>query len=487
LNIIVSTFKPFFFSCHSTLERTAYANIAFKTILKPTKEYITSTMDDDHITIDKENNSSSLFNRRNTPSIIDSTTNISRPRHLRRDLEEEEKKEDISPTPNQEQQQQLGEDTKIEDVLLYPPKKNPESQQKEEESQKDNIDTANDSTVTMNDEKHADAGDIDTAATIAIPPRPPLDVANANTSSGGERVVPQQTLEDSHLEILFPTATPIAKQQPSTQVGEEVDYKNSKQEPEEGPPYPMTNATLADLAHQEIENWFGDGPDLSWTDEGENDESKEPSEMEIVIPATVMEEELIDEEMEEWEEDHGKPKQNIKDGGNEKNDNKDSKEDKDENTNDSDEEDGEQQQQQEKPSDKETSIKDGGNETNDNKDNKEDKNENKNDSDEEDDEQQQQQEKSNDKETSTKAATPPLTPGMTVTVTLEPVASPFVSPTLSPIEIKKKEPSKRNPPPLPSKLVPTISPTTEKPCHSLSAHTVAHFSCETGAPSIILY
>jgi len=76
---------------------------------------------------------------------------------------------------------------------------------------------------------------------------------------------------------------------------------------------------------------------------------------------------------------------------------------------------------------------------------------------------------------------------MTVTVTLEPVASPFVSPTLSPIEIKKKEPSKRNPPPLPSKLVPTISPTTEKPCHSLSAHTVAHFSCETGAPSIILY
>jgi hypothetical protein len=62
--------------------------------------------------------------------------------------------------------------------------------------------------------------------------------------------------------------------------------------------------TVTDLAHQEIGNWMDDGPDSNNTSTSYDDQ--EPSEMEIKVPMTEEEEEKIDEDIEEWEEEHGK-------------------------------------------------------------------------------------------------------------------------------------------------------------------------------------
>jgi hypothetical protein len=344
-----------------------------------------------------------------------------------RDLEE--KKEDSLPPQNEEQQQQqqpIGEGTKIEAP--------PNTQPKETEIQKEN--------ATMASAKNFTTNSTDNKTSIEIPPRPP---ANANNTSSAEA----QSLENSHLEVFFPTMTPIAKKPSSS---ETKDDNKSKEPVSKGPPYPVTNTTLTDLAHQEIENWFGDGPDLSWTDE-DNDElgskettknNDEPSEMDIIVPATEEEEELIDEKIEEWKEEHvNKPK----------------------------------------PNNNGTSVEE---------------------------DQQQQQEESNDKvnptPTNKVTTTPPPTPGMTSTP-LEPVAAPVVieptsilppssktmvpdvvvSPTPSPIVTKKTNIPTKTKPPLRT-LVPTMAPTTPvEPCHSLGMHTVAHFSCETGFPSMMVY
>jgi hypothetical protein len=366
--------------------------------------------------------------------MMDSMTNDRQRYAIRRDLEEE--KEDSSPPQTEEQQQPIEEGAKIEDILLYLSKTPPNTQRKESEIQKDN------STMASAENSTADATDTNgKTSSMEIPPRP---LANANnTSSAGA-----QNLEDSHLEVIFPTATPITKIPSSKEI---KDDNNNKEVEPKGPPYPVTNATLTDLAHQEIENWLGDGPDLSWTDE-DNDEfgskqiidNDEPSEMDIVVPATEEEEDLIDELIEDWEEEHGKPK----------------------------------------PNNNETSV--------------------------EEENQQQQQEESNDKgnptPTNNVKTTPPPTPGMTLSP-LEPVAAPVVieptsilppssltmapdvvvSPTPSPIVTKKTNiPTRTNP--TPRTLVPTMAPTTTvEPCHYLGMHTVAHFSCETGFPSIMVY
>lgn len=357
-------------------------------------------------------------------SMMESTTTNDRQRHtLRRDLIEEEK-EDSSPPQTEEQQQPiLEEGTKVEDILLSPPKTPPNTQPKEIEIQKDNAtmtsadnltenSTDNKTTsieisprppananVTMASAENPTANSTDNKTSIEIPPRPPT---NANSTSSAEA----QSLENSHLVVIFPTMTPIAKKPSSS---ETKDDNNNKEPVSKGPPHPVTNATLTDLAHQEIENWFGDGPDLSWTDEdddklGSKETTKnndEPSEM-------------------------------------------------------------------------------------------------------------QQQEESNDEvnptPTNKVTTTPSPTPVMTLKP-LEPVAAPVVieptsilppssktmvpdvvvSPTPSPIVTKKTNVPTRTKPP-PRTLVPTMAPTTPvELCHSLGMHTVAHFSCETGFPSIMVY
>ena len=91
-------------------------------------------------------------------------------------------------------------------------------------------------------------------------------------------------------------------------------------------PYPETNATITDLAKQELGNWMSGGPNASEGGEEQEDKSSQnegdnnaegnyadPSEMDIAVPETEEEEEEIDEEIEEWEEDHGKAKPDGKD------------------------------------------------------------------------------------------------------------------------------------------------------------------------------
>jgi len=79
---------------------------------------------------------------------------------------------------------------------------------------------------------------------------------------------------------------------------------------------PPHGNSFTDLAHQEIENWIDGEPKVSEQAQDESeietqpdtteDEDLEPSEMDIVVPETKEEEEKIDEEIEEWEEKHGK-------------------------------------------------------------------------------------------------------------------------------------------------------------------------------------
>lgn len=145
-------------------------------------------------------------------------------------------------------------------------------------------------------------------------------------------VEPKTTIEDSKIQVVFPTPTPM-----TTTMTMVPTPKASPIPPTVREFYPPSDATITDLAHQEIGNLMNGGPKASTTqtqdgatttttttpettesatsdtesgvdtlDDGGDD--LEPSEMEIEVPETKEEEEEINAEIEEWEEDHGKVK-----------------------------------------------------------------------------------------------------------------------------------------------------------------------------------
>eukprot|EP00533_Pseudo-nitzschia_delicatissima_P013990 CAMPEP_0197274596 /NCGR_PEP_ID=MMETSP1432-20130617/12897_1 /TAXON_ID=44447 /ORGANISM="Pseudo-nitzschia delicatissima, Strain UNC1205" /LENGTH=477 /DNA_ID=CAMNT_0042740409 /DNA_START=23 /DNA_END=1456 /DNA_ORIENTATION=- len=135
---------------------------------------------------------------------------------------------------------------------------------------------------------------------------------------------PDQTLQDSKIELAVPTEPPQATKAPApTEPPLPIEKK---------PPNPETDATITDLAKQEIGNWMDGGPKVPGETEqkGESDENTgdetadsdtdekkdsntEPSEMDIVVPNNEEEEEAINENIETWEEEHGKQKPDVED------------------------------------------------------------------------------------------------------------------------------------------------------------------------------
>lgn len=112
------------------------------------------------------------------------------------------------------------------------------------------------------------------------------------------------------------TLTDLAKQEVGNfmaggvQLAPEEGIPPPPEDHEEDSAYPpKEEPSITDLAHQELGNLAGDGEEPTAEEETTKDSDyDEPSEMGIVVPTTEEEEEEIDEEIEEWEEEHGKPK-----------------------------------------------------------------------------------------------------------------------------------------------------------------------------------
>ncbi len=185
------------------------------------------------------------------------------------------------------------------------------SEQKEKEVEDQNDEKPKEEEETDEADEVADLAKYssDSDSFSEIPPKPE------------DFVEPDQTLQDSKIEVTFPTEAPQATRAPPPM------------EPpppiEEEPSFPKNDATMTDLAKQELGNWMEGGPKASGNTEQEEEEETEtkaadenvdsgaieneddytePSEMEIIVPETEEEEEAIDNEIEEWEEEHGKEK-----------------------------------------------------------------------------------------------------------------------------------------------------------------------------------
>ena len=145
---------------------------------------------------------------------------------------------------------------------------------------------------------------------------PKLSLVAANNNIGEEIPPkpedfeePDKTIQDSQIEVDVPTAAPIATDPPAP-------VEPLPKTPAPTQPYPRPDASITDLAKQELGNLLTGGPKPPEGSDATNanddntagDNDQEPSEMDILVPETEAEEEEIDAEIEEWEEEHGKPK-----------------------------------------------------------------------------------------------------------------------------------------------------------------------------------
>jgi len=319
--------------------------------------------------------------------------------------------------------------TNLEDILLFPPKM--QSTSKEKTTIAATTKTKFKTNSSLND----------TVAKMVIPPRP------KDINGTGHHY---ETLMNSKSEASF-TPTKIASTQATkndhqSNTSSSSSSSNTTTTPSEPKepnslPYPITNATLTDLVHQEIENWFADGPDpkLSWSDtQNDGIYYNTEGEMGIVIPSNEAEEELIDEEIEEWEIDNIKSKD------------------------------------QEEDVDQATTNNASHTVVNDDDDN---------------------DEKSKDNTKTT------IDDDVSQKHKIQqegeaPIISPIVASSSRPtdhspttVDSTKEAPTAKRNPSLPPHITTSSSPTpiSLPPCHSLDAHTVSHFSCKLGVPSVLIY
>jgi hypothetical protein len=149
---------------------------------------------------------------------------------------------------------------------------------------------------------NSDPNNLPTMSPVSRPLYPPTDAQFTdlahqeinNWMSGGpkEKTSSEQQTQDTDNEDLASQTQGDKDEDETITVGKLMGDDKGEGEGE--------NA-FTDLAHQEIGSWMGGGP----KPKGSYDDL-EPSEMEIEVPMTEEEEEEIDEEIEDWEEEHGK-------------------------------------------------------------------------------------------------------------------------------------------------------------------------------------
>lgn len=295
---------------------------------------------------------------------------------------------------------------------------------------------------------------------MAIPPRPPNDFN-----------VTDMTLMDAHIAMYFPTASPVDDALKSAQEGEADLIEAQINDSDRNIPqfYRSSNTTFADFAHQEIKNIFGGGsePDLSWSDKNDDDiilfKDDQPSEMDIVIPTNKAQEELIDEEIEEWEMEN-LPKGTLSRSNStviSKNTST---------ATSSQDEIGPNKIIKNEVDDEKSQIK---------LSKVSNTNATKGDNNESTEEQNQYMQQNEEPVNVNKIAIDnpvseiPPTPATLSAVPPTPLITS--TPTNSPISI------------VASTVTPTMTPEDFPPCHSFDAHTISHFSCNTSVPTVLVY